>query len=79
MEAAAAAPGPASGDRWRGGHPHGGDRRIGSQAKRAPTEHPAVIKEFVERGDEYLDSRREIGWEILNDCAKISRETERSR
>jgi hypothetical protein len=50
MEPASAALGPASGDRWRG------DRRIGFEAKRPPTEHPAVIKEFGQRGDEYLDS-----------------------
>ena len=41
--------------------------------------HPAAFEDFGQRGYEYLRSRREIDWEILNDCAKISRETERSR
>ena len=44
--------------------------------------HPAAFEDFGRRGYEYLSSRRarrEIDWEILNECAKIPRETERSR
>jgi hypothetical protein len=44
--------------------------------------HAGSIQTVGMGGDQSLDSRRsrrEIGWEILNDCAKISRETERSR
>jgi hypothetical protein len=56
--------------------------RSGPSATDGGASPPAAFEDFGQRGYEYLSSlraRREIDWEILNDCAKISRETERSR